>query len=136
MIVVATNATVDNKQLPIDMRFDPQRPIEIVFVFRTSKVNPNHSDLEWVFSRDLLIQSIQGDAGEGDVVFRSHNEDRTNMYLSSSNGECTVCIEESDIIRFLELTLSAVPEKDESNIILKHLAKWIKENLNTIDGEP
>jgi hypothetical protein len=74
--------------------------------------------VEWVFSRDLLVDGLAGEAGMGDV--RLHSETRRGLDLlvveiESPEGYARLELDHEDVSAFLEATAELVPLGEESD---------------------
>jgi hypothetical protein len=74
--------------------------------------------VEWVFSRDLLVNGLTGAAGIGDVRLRpKRTNGRTALQLEieSPEGHALLELERESVQLFLETTIKIVPLGEESD---------------------
>jgi sporulation and cell division protein SsgA len=88
-------------------------PYTVVAAFQTEQ----DRWVEWVFSRDLLIEGLTESAGVGDVRFRPLAEDGLNMLaveIESPEGYALLEMDLESVAGFLGVTDDLVPLGSES----------------------
>lgn len=94
--------------LPCTMKYNTNEPLEVVFVFHTAR-----TDNQWVFSRDILINGLSGEAGEGDV--RAWRDGPIfHMIFKAHPHQAKVWCETEVIQDFIEAVLIEVPFGEET----------------------
>jgi hypothetical protein len=74
--------------------------------------------VEWVFSRDLLVNGLTGSAGIGDVRLRprrTHGRTALQLEIESPEGHALLELDRESVQRFLEATIKLVPLGEESD---------------------
>lgn len=87
------------------------------------------ADVTWVFARDLLIDGLMADSGEGDVRIRplSGGRDQIAVDLRSPSGHVTLLADREPVVHFAQESLQLVPMGDETSHL--DLDRWIVQML-------
>ena len=94
--------------------YDASEPFTIAVAFQSE----DDVWVEWVFSRDLLVNGLTGSAGIGDVRLRPKRTDgRTALQLEieSPEGHALLELDRESVQLFLETTIKIVPLGEESD---------------------
>lgn len=102
-------ADVTDIAVDAELSFHSRDPFAIRVVFSVASA----SAVEWVFSRELLIDGVSAPAGTGDVqVFPCH--DGVVFELNSPSGRARLLADAEVLARFAQETLDVVPLGAES----------------------
>ncbi len=106
MTLIAESADID---VNAEFSFHTRDPFAVRVVFTVA----SSPAVEWVFSRELLVNGLSAPAGTGDVqVFPCH--DGIVFELSSPSGSARLLGNPLALIRFVQDTLTVVPLGVES----------------------
>lgn len=115
---IAMNLIVSgDKTVQINSTFDyaSHEPFSIRASFKTTEGN-----VDWIFSRDLIAQSLREPAGDGDVSAWIEGEGTDSVFclqLRSPNGQALMETK-TDLVRdFLNRTFTLVPSGSESHML-------------------
>ncbi|MFI6349055.1 SsgA family sporulation/cell division regulator [Streptomyces sp. NPDC050560] len=67
----------------------------------------------WTFARDLLVDGLEGPAGQGDVRVRPYGYDRTVVEFRAPQGTAVIHVRTPAIRRFLRRSTALVPRGRE-----------------------
>ena len=102
--------------MPVRSRwsYHADQPFTVVTAFQTER----DRWVEWVFSRDLLVEGLSGEAGMGDV--RLHADTRRGLdmlvvEIESPEGYARLELDHEGVSAFLEATAKLVPLGEESD---------------------
>ncbi|MGW1887523.1 SsgA family sporulation/cell division regulator [Streptomyces sp. NPDC001970] len=101
--------------LPVSvrLRYEPSDPYVIRAAF--TAVDSDET-VEWIIGRDLLIDGLEGPAGEGDIrIWPADGPDRYNLYilLNPPAGVALLKARAQEIKAFLQETVALVPRGAE-----------------------
>lgn len=103
-------------QLDATLGYDASDPYAVTATFRTGIC-----EVVWTFARELLVGGLIDPVGEGDVhVWPGLDSEGNSVVvidLSSPDGELIVQCSTTEVSRFVNRTLSAVPFGSESELI-------------------
>lgn len=98
-----------NKPITVTMYWSPRTPFEVAIKFHTKRKSP-----EWVISRQLLADGLEGHAGGYDVTIRpSWDDSRIELCLDSPTGHAELLMYRHSITKFLEATWAQIPADQE-----------------------
>ncbi|MEU8520884.1 SsgA family sporulation/cell division regulator [Streptomyces sp. NBC_01216] len=114
--------------VPAMLRYDRGDPYAVSMIFppRATLVDV---EVAWAFSRELLVQGVEGPAGEGDVRVRPYGYDRTVVEFHATEGVAVVHIRTEELRRFLERAQHLVPSGREH-----HYLDWDQDLAQLLDG--
>ncbi|MFF4746352.1 SsgA family sporulation/cell division regulator [Streptomyces chengbuensis] len=98
----------------MNLRYEPSDPYVVHAAF-TTDVDSDES-VEWIIGRDLLIEGLEGPAGEGDVrIWPTGEEGYRDLYilLNSPSGTALLKAPEREFKAFLRETEAVVPRGAE-----------------------
>jgi len=90
------------------------------FAVMMSISRPSGRWIDWLLSRDLLIEGLAGPAGIGDVrlaPFTDEEFDVLEVRIGDDQGFASLEFDRDLIERFLEASFDIVPAGDESTVI-------------------
>ena len=95
----------------VELRYDTRDPYAVVAAFRTGRAGW----VEWVFARDLLIDGLVAEAGNGDVCIRPAVDDPEIVVieLSSPSGHAVFEASAQEMEDFLDRTYDVVVPGNE-----------------------
>lgn len=105
----------DAVSLPVTLRYSAKDPYAVQALFAGDDVA-----VEWVFGRDLLVDSLDRPSGEGDVQVWPAVRGGARLVmisLSSPDGQAVLEGDAADIEAFLSRTLAMVPAGSESTLL-------------------
>jgi sporulation and cell division protein SsgA len=94
--------------------YDADEPFTIAVAFQSE----DDVWVEWVFSRDLLVNGLTGSAGIGDVRMRPRRTSGRSVLqleIESPEGHALLELDRESVQRFLEATIQIVPLGEESD---------------------
>ncbi|MFE1772889.1 SsgA family sporulation/cell division regulator [Streptomyces sp. NPDC059008] len=106
-------------------RSDRPYEVEVAFLSRGRTVST------WRFARDLLLEGLSGEVGEGDVRVWSFRRPgdvrRVHMELSTGDSVCELSVRASELTAWLEQTAAIVPPGREDRFLDMdtHLARLL-----------
>ena len=85
------------------------RPLEVA-LYTDARMTDVESGVvdPWVFARELLVYSVVGPVGLGDVQAVTR-DGRCDVRLSSPDGTCVITFDWTAVLRFLAVTTDLVP---------------------------
>jgi hypothetical protein len=117
-MVVDSERTID---VPCSLEYRAEEPYAVRATFRTGV-----ADVEWLFSRDLLLEGLQRPSGEGDVVIWPENGgDRSLILLalSSPSGQAVLECDRPHVELFMRRTFQIVAVGQEGDSL--DVDSWI-----------
>ncbi|MGJ7442746.1 SsgA family sporulation/cell division regulator [Aquipuribacter sp. MA13-6] len=100
--------------LPVSLRYVAADPYAVRALFRGGD---GETSVEWVFSRELLVDGMERATGLGDVHVwpsRGSDGDIVVIALSSPDGRAVLHADADDLRLFIGRTLSVVPAGQEA----------------------
>lgn len=105
--------------VPVAGRFSyrSDRPFEVEVVF----ISRGRTVATWLFARELLLNGLCDEAGEGDVrvwPFRGLNgQRRVHIELSTDENVCELSVRATELTAWLEQTAAIVPPGHEDRYL-------------------
>jgi hypothetical protein len=113
LVLQCLDARGRNVDLPAVFAYDTSDPWAVTIIFGRSD-----DQVRWVIGRDLLRQGVTDPAGEGDVTLWPSIDEcgraAVVMELCSPGGRLVTQLHTSELSRFLDRTLAAVPAGTET----------------------
>ncbi|UQA95241.1 SsgA family sporulation/cell division regulator [Streptomyces halobius] len=106
-------------------RSDRPYEVEVAFISRGRTI------ATWQFARDLLLDGLDGEAGEGDVRVRPvhgpYGQRHVHIDLSTDDTVCALSVRATELTSWLEQTTAIVPPGQESRHVDMdvHLARLL-----------
>ena len=98
-------------EVPCSLEYRAEEPFAIRATFSTGV-----AEIEWMFSRDLILEGLQRPSGEGDIVIwpeAARNRSLVLLALSSPSGQAVLECDRSHVELFLRRTFQIVPLGEE-----------------------
>lgn len=111
-MVVDSDRTVE---VPCALEYRAEEPYAVRATFRTGV-----ADIEWMFSRELMLEGLQRPSGEGDVVIWPENHGPAPLILlalNSPSGQAVMECDRPHIELFLRRSFDIVAVGEESSVI-------------------
>ena len=103
-------AFIKGTQVPCEIVYNPQdNPYAVIFRF-----GPEYP--QWEFSRDLLVECLEGPAGIGDVRIE-RKDDYILLTLTNANGEAEIAFPRLEFYRVSHEIFELVPMGREEDFV-------------------
>ncbi|BAJ32654.1 MULTISPECIES: SsgA family sporulation/cell division regulator [Kitasatospora] len=99
-------------RLDTDWRYRPDDPYAVSLEF-----GPRAAGARWVLSREMLLASLHGPVGDGDIHFAPLDDGMLCLALGGAGGTVVLTAECAAIAAFLAATAELVPLGSESERI-------------------
>jgi hypothetical protein len=111
-MVVDSERTIE---VPCSLEYRAEEPYAVRATFRTGV-----ADIEWMFSRDLLLEGLQRPSGEGDIVIWPENGGEQPLILlalNSPSGQAVLECDRPHVELFMRRTFQIVPVGQEGDCL-------------------
>ncbi|RFU82540.1 SsgA family sporulation/cell division regulator [Streptomyces triticagri] len=101
-------------RIPVELRYEACDPYAVRLTFHL----PGDAPVTWVFSRELLVDGINGPCGEGDVHIAPHGAQLTDAVIRLQVGADQALFRAgiAPLIAFLDRTDKIVPLGQEATL--------------------
>ncbi|MER7171017.1 SsgA family sporulation/cell division regulator [Streptomyces mesophilus] len=95
-------------RIPVELRYETRDPYAVRLTFHL----PGDAPVTWAFSRELLVDGVNGPCGEGDVHIAPHGSDPLSdalIRLQVGTDQALFKVSIAPLIAFLDRTDRLVP---------------------------
>lgn len=132
MIKRKTLAFIPGGAVPMQLGYDPERPLEVTMVFHELSRFDDPDSVKWTVSRNVFYDGLSEPAGGGDVNVSPDKDGTLRVSLDSPDGYMEFVVSRIDVESFVNAVYDEVSEAEEEAIVGEAFDTWI---AGILEGE-